>query len=193
MKILTFKLGMCIEEVDSFLLAAGRIVCLDNFIGNYNEIELLPLFDKHRGQIIFLTIAYDRTLKYVSEEFLRYCQYLNLNRIAVLADGAELTEDPSTIDEVEYTLQRFSPDNRYSPLLREMLNEFGYNNGLVDQKCYTISAEQDLCGALAFDILPYCVDVLKIAPYNCSERFQKYAGDKGRCMSKSLFRRWFAL
>jgi hypothetical protein len=68
---------------------------LDNFIGNCNETELLPLFDNYRDKVIFLTVAYDRTIYYVSREFLRYCHYLNLNRIAALSINAELTEDPS--------------------------------------------------------------------------------------------------
>lgn len=190
--ILNFKQGTSIEEVDKFLNSAGRIACLDNFIGNYNETELISLFDKHRGQIIFLTIAYDRTLKYVSEEFLRHSQYLNLNRIAAFSVRSELTEDPSCLDEIECTPQMVSPVNRYSQLLREMLNEFGYHKGLVEQKCNIISNETELCGFLAFDILPYCVDVLKIAPFSCSGRFNKYAGEQGKFPHKVLFKRWFS-
>lgn len=191
-KTLVFSKDLLIDDVESFLSSAGRLVCLDNFIGNCNETELLPLFDNHRDKVIFLTVAYDRTIHYVSREFLRYCQYLNLNRIAALTANAELTEDPSTIEEVEFKPQGISQDNRYSSLLREMLGEFGFLQSLIEQKSTAISNEQDLCRMLAFDVLPYCVDVLQIAPYNTSERLIKYAGDAGRCSYKNLFKGWFA-
>lgn len=191
-KTLVFNKDLSTDDIDKFLLSAKRVVCLDNFIGNYNETELLPLFDIHRDKVTFLTVAYDRTINYVSGEFLRYCQYLNLNRISALSANAELTEDPSTVEEVEFEPQGLSQNNRYSSLLREMLGEFGFLQCLVEQKCAAISNEQDLCRVLAFDVLPYCVDVLQIAPYNTSERFLKYAGDTGRCPYKNLFKGWFS-
>jgi len=191
-KMLSFSKDPSIDDLDSFLSSAGRVVCLDNFIGNCNETELLSLFDNHRDKVIFLTVAYDRTIHYVSREFLRYCQYLNLNRIAVLSDNAELTEDPSTVEEVEFNPRKISHDNRYSFLLREMLGEFGFLQNLIEQKCAAISDEQDLWRVMAFDVLPYCVDVLQIAPYNTSERLIKYAGDAGRCAYRNLFKGWFA-
>ena len=156
-----------------------------------NETELLPLFDKHRDKVIFLTVAYDRTLHYVSGEFLRYCQYLNLNRISALSTHAELTEDPSTVVEVEFQPQGICHYSRYSNILREMLGEFDFLQSMIEQKCTAISDEQDLCRTLAFDVLPYCVDVLQVAPYNTSERLLKYAGDAGKCPYKNLFKRWF--
>lgn len=191
-KALTFKNGLSIQVIDDFLSADGRVVCLDNFIGNFNETELIPLFNKYRNKIIFLTVAYDRTLYFVPEEFLKYCHYLNLNRIEALSFNAELTEDPSTVEEIEGVSQRGNPDSRYSLLLREMLGEFEVGQSLAVYKSDYISNEQDLCRALAFDVLPYCIDVLQVAPYNASERLIKYAGDAGRCPYKNLFKGWFA-
>lgn len=190
-KTLTYCKDLSIDDVNRFLSSAERIVCLDNFIGNCNETELLPLFDGHKNKVIFLTVAYDRTMYYISRECLRYCQYLNLNRIVALSANVELTEDPSTVEEVEWEPQGISRENRYASLLREILGEFGFLQGLVEQKCTAISDEQDLCRILAFDVLPYCVDVLQIAPYNTSERLNKYAGDAGRCSYKKLFKGWF--
>lgn len=190
-KTLIFSEDLSIDDVYSFLSSTERVVCLDNFIGNYNETQLLPLFDNHRDKIIVLTVAYDRTINYVSGEFLRYCHYLNLNRITALCANTELTEDPSTIEEMEFEPKGLSQGNRYSYILREILGEFGFLPCMIEQKCVTIFDEQDLCRVLTFDILPYCVDVLHIAPYNTSERFAKYAGDNGRCPYKNLFREWF--
>jgi hypothetical protein len=191
-KTLTFKEDISVQIADDFLSTDGRVVCFDNFIGNFNETELLPLFDHHKDKVIFLTVAYDKTLNYVSEELLRYCYYLNLNRIRALVTDSILTEDPSTVEEIEVDLQRISLDTRHSLLLKELLREFSNRESLIESRCISVYTEQDLCRVLAFDVLPYCVDVLEIAPYKVSERFVKYAGDAGRCPYKNLFKEWFA-
>jgi hypothetical protein len=192
-KTLAFNKGISAEEVNRFLSLDGRIVCLDNLLGNFNETELLSLFEKHRDKIIFLTVAYDRTIHYISKEFLRYCHYLNVNRIKALTVNTALTEDPSTIVEVDFAPQWADAENRYSKLLREVLRELDFPQGIIEQKCAAVSDEQDVCRLLAFDVLPYCTDVLQIAPYYSSERLLKYAGDAGRCPYKELFKDWFAL
>ncbi|AJQ25678.1 hypothetical protein [Pelosinus fermentans] len=192
-KTLIFNKDISTEEVSHFLSLGARIVCLDNFLGNFNETELLPLFEKYRDKIIFLTVAYDRTINYISKEFLRYCHYLNVNRIKALTANAHLTEDPSTIVEVDFDPQWAGVENRYSNLLREVLRELGFPQSLIEKKCTTVFNEQDLCQLLVFDVLPYCADVLQIAPYNTSERLLKYAGDDGRCPCKKLLKEWFAL
>lgn len=190
-KTLVFSNAVSAIEVNQFLSSGNRIVCLDNFIGNFNETELIPLFDMHKDKIVFLTVPYDRTVYLVAREFIHYCQYLNLNRITALSGDATLTEDPSKIDEIEYIPQRKPPDRNYSNLGREILRELGFSQILTEQKSAVISNEQGLCRLLAFDILPYCVDVLKVAPFNTSERLVKYAGDSGRCQYKKLFKEWF--
>lgn len=189
---LTYSRDISAQEIEALLSADERVVCLDNFIGNYNETELLALLGRHRNKVVFLTLAYDRTLRYIPYEFFRYCHYLNLNRIQTLAINADLTEDPSVFKETEADMPKASPDVRYSPQLKEMLNEFGLSRSLVAHKCAHISNEQDLCSTLAFDVLPYCIDVLQIKPFAVSERLAKYAGDRGRCTYKNLFKEWFA-
>ncbi len=190
---LIFSNGISTDEVQRFLSSCGRMVHLDNFIGNFNETELLPLFEKHRDKIIFVSVAYDRTIHYISKEFLRYCQYLNVNRIKALAVNATLTEDPSKIAEVDYEPQWAKVENRYSTILKEILRELGFPQSLIEIKCSSIFNEHDLTQMLAFDLLPYCTDVLKINPYNTSERLLKYAGNAGRCQHKKLLMEWFAV
>lgn len=189
---LTYNKDISAQEIESFLSWEARIVCLDGFLGNYSETELLALFERHRNKIIFLTLAYDRTLRFVPYEIFRYCHYLNLNRIQTLSARAASTEDPSVFEEIEAETQEANPDTRYSPLLKEILDEFGLSQSVAAGRRAYISNEQDLCRALVFDILPYCADVLQIAPFVISERLDKYAGDKGRCSYKNLFKEWFA-
>ena len=189
---LTYNKDISAEDIEAFLSREARVVCLDGFLGNYSETELLALLERHRNKIIFLTLAYDRTLQYVPYEIFRYCHYLNLNRIQTLSMSADITEDPSAVEESEADIPEANSDARFSPLLKDVLNELGLSPGLTPHKCVRISNEQDLCCALVFDILPYCTDVLQIAPFAVSERLVKYAGDKGRCTYKNLFKEWFA-
>lgn len=180
------------KTIESFLSQDKRIVCLDNFIGNYNETNLVTICDKHKDKIIFLTVAYDRTLCYVPVELMIYCRYLNLNRIGAFVGDQQLTEDPSVVDELETIYTSSVSDARWSAVLKEILEELGVRGALSAYMSSLITDESSLCCLLAFDVLPYCVDVLKTAPFNTSERLVKYAGDSGRCLYKDLFRRWFA-
>lgn len=190
--MLVFNKDITADEVERFLSSSERIVCLDNFIGNFNETELLPLFENYSDKIIFLTVAYDRTIRYISQEFLRYCHYLNVNRIKALSVHATLSEDPSTIAEADCEPQWSGTESRYSTILKEILHELGFPQSLIEQKCTTILNEQDSAQILAFDVLPYCIDVLQINPFNTSERLLKYVGVSGRFPHKELFVRWFA-
>jgi hypothetical protein len=191
-KTMSYSQDLTAEKISGFLLSSERVVCLDNFIGNYNETELIPLIERHCDKIIFLTVAYDRTLRYVSKEVLRYCYYINANRIGSLSINTELSEDPSTIAEQSYVSQSVQGENRFRNILKEILRELGYPQSLIEHNCEYIANEQDLCQSLAFDILPYCTDVLQVRPYNTSERLLKYAGKDGRCPQKNLLTRWFA-
>lgn len=188
---LTYNKDISTPEIGKFLSENARVVCLDGFLGNYNETELLALLEQHRNKIIFLTLAYDRTLRFMPYEMFRYCHYLNLNRIQTLSISCDLTEDPSVFEETQNDILEAIPDDRYSPLLKEILNELGLNQGLMAQKYAQISNEQNLCSTLAFSVLPYCTDVLQISPFLISERLVKYAGDRGRCSYKKLLKEWF--
>lgn len=191
-KVISYSQDVTAEKISEFLSSSNRVVCLDNFIGNYNETELIPLMEKHSDKIVFLTIIYDRTLHYLPKEFLRYCHYFNANRIGALSVNTELTEDPSTIAEYSYIPQSIHGGSRSRNIFREILRELSYPKSLIEHNCESIANEQDLSQSLAFDILPYCTDVLQIKPYNTSERLLKYAGADGRCPQKDLLVRWFA-
>ena len=190
--VLEFAPDITEHEITDFLSQERRIVCLDNFIGNYNETKLLTICDKHRDKIIFLTVTYDRTLTYVPQELLKYCNYLNLDRIVAFSGDINLTEAPTAIEEGDVLHTTITSDARWSTVLKEILGELGISDTLSMYKSSTVTDEMHMCKLLAFDVLPYCVDVLKISPFHTSQRLVKYAGESGRCMYKDLFRRWFA-
>jgi hypothetical protein len=70
--------------------------------------------------------------------------------------------------------------------------ELDFRQSLVERYCSYVKNEDDLCRLLAFEILPYCTDVLQINPYNISNQLNKYAGHAGRCPIKNLLLGWFA-
>jgi len=179
------------DEIEEFLSSENRILCLDNFIGNFDEMILTMICERHKDKIVFITIAYEKTLRYVPEAFFKYCHYLNANRIEAFAQPRELTEDPSFVEETETDGAVVAVDVTWASLLKDILEEIGVCGEVAVYKTSLISGEKALIQLLAFDILPYCVDVLNISPYTVSARLNKYAGDKGRCAYKELFRRWF--
>ncbi len=189
--VLEFVSDVTEKVIDRFLSQNNRIVCLDNFIGNYNETILITICERHRDKIIFLTVAYDKTLYFVPNELMKYCHYLNLNRIAVFSNSKELTEAPFSMDEIETEIVSIVPNDRWSVVFKEILEELGIHGSLSVYKSSLIGDELNLCRLLAFDVLPYCTDVLKINPFNVSERLGKYVIDSGRCQYKDLFKRWF--
>jgi hypothetical protein len=191
--VIEFASDVTERKIEDFLSQDSRIVCLDNFIGNFNETLLLTICDRHKDKIIFLTVTYDRTLFYVARELMKYCCYLNINRITAFAGNVRLTVEPSMLEEEEVVPVKIAPDTRWSTVLKEILDEFEICSASSVHKSSLITDEYSLCRSLAFDVLPYCIDVLKIAPYNASERLIRYAGDGGRCSYRSLFRRWFVV
>lgn len=188
---LVFEPNISVETISDFLSSKNRIVCLDNFIGHFDETILFTICERHKDKIIVLTVTYDRTLKYVPEEFLMYCNYLNINRIDAFTQTKEVTEDPSTIEEIEVSDFTIIPNTKWAKLLKDILEELGMSKVLSTYFISQIADEESFIRILAFNILPYCVDVLNISPYDISERLNKYAGDNGRCCCKKLFRRWF--
>jgi hypothetical protein len=180
------------SETLNNVLVSGRIVCLDNYIGNSNETELLPIVEKHRNRIIFLTVAYERSLHYVSDEFLCYCNYLNINRIAAFSAVKTLNEDSSTIDEAEYESSSGSIDQRSALILREILNDLEYPCPMVEQLCAEVSSSDDLDRILLFSVLPYSKDVRCVNPYNASARLQKHVTDDRRGSLRGIYEDWFS-
>lgn len=189
---MAFTIDITEIAIDSFLSQEKRVLCLDNFIGNFNETILVAICERHRDKIIFLTVAYDHTLAYVADEFLRYCHYINLNQIAIFAEPNELTEEPSFMDEESVPIIHVESDSRWASALKNICEEFGFFGGVATYKSSHVTNEFCFCQQLVFDILPYCRDVLKIEPFNTSESLIKYAGSNGRCRYKDLFRRWFS-
>jgi hypothetical protein len=188
---LTFSENINENNIIEFLEKNNRIVCFDNFIGNFNEMILLTITDKYKDCIIFFTILYDRTLSYLSEEFIKYCQYLNLNRIETFSKTPYLNGLSDIPEEVIITKTDKINNIRLSTSLKNILLELGFSESMSIYISSHIKKKDDLFQLLAFNIIPYCVDVLKIKPFHMSEKLNISVGKISSCPYKDLFINWF--
>ena len=176
------------KAITKTLLNCGRIVVLDNFLGNYNESVLLSLLERFKNKIIFLTVTYDGTLRYLSEEFFSYCNYVNLSNIPAFSAFVDPDEDPSIVEEKEYSYEDSPKTNRYVSILNSIMKELGYSKTIVNIRASKVANDTSLCGYLLFDVLPFFVDVQLKNPFNYSETLQRYVE---KCPYKNVFEEWF--
>lgn len=162
------------RSLREFLRNSGRIVVLDNFLGNYNDSVLLSIIDDYKNKIVFLTYSYSKTLRYISEEVYAYCFFIGTTKIPELSIGAFPSISPSIIDEESYIPEPKYYSNRFSTVLRSILKELSYIDKVINSKLIGICDERHLCEILAFDIIPYCFDIRSINPLNYSQTLQKF-------------------
>lgn len=190
---LIFTEHIKVKHIVDFLNDSGRVVCLDGFLGNYNEIELFEILMQYRNKIIFLSVQYEKTLKYVPVEILTYCEYLNVLRFPEMAIVHNIDEDPAFLEEYEYEIDDYFLDARISKITRQILEEIGFEYQVITKYLSQITGEEDLNQALLFSILPYVRDVMTENPYLLSKRLEKYAGEQGRAPYKDIILRWFGI
>ena len=182
-----------LEDVKGFLdNTSNRVVCIEGFVGNYNMIELLQLLVQYRNKIIIITYMCDRTLNYIPIELLAYALYINIDEFKSFFNVKEITEDPSSLEEESYSYVSESfEETRYQRIFKEISLECGLPKDAINFILDSIDSEEYMNSALLFTILPYIVKVLRVNPYNYSNRLRKYAGEFGRCPNKRLMLEWF--
>ena len=181
------------QDIKEFLEGTPeRVICIDGFVGNINEMEMLPVLEQYRNKIIILTYMYDRTLNYTPSELLTYVRYINVDEFKPLLRIKDITEDPSEVQEETYAYQTgSSSENRYQKIFKEIGEQCGLAKDVVNSIADSIKDEEYMNAALMFTLLPYLSKVLRIKPYNYSKRLQKYAGESGKCPHKNILLGWF--
>ena len=192
--ILTYSSEEDLKNIREFLTnTLDRVVCIDGFIGNCNEIELLSIIEEYRDKIIILTYRYDRTLNYIPMEFLSYVQYINVDEFKPLMRIKHLTEDPSEIVEESYSISSEAfVESRYHRIFKEISEECGLSKDVINSMSDLIDSEQYMNSVLMFTVLPYISKVTRLNPYKQSKRLQKYAGEAGKCPNKEIMWGWFS-
>lgn len=190
---LTYSGSANVQEIEAFILSnTEKVICLDGYIGNCNEMELIPVLEHHNDRIFILTYMYDKTLKFIPYEILSYVNFINLDSFDSILRIKNLTEEPSTMRMIPYTHRNENQgDSRSRKILKEIAEECGFSEDVISVMSDNVESEAAMDEILMFSLLPYVAKVLELNPYNCSKRLQNYAGDKGRCSKKEFLIRWF--
>lgn len=166
----------------------GRIVMLDNFLGNYNETILITILDRFKSKIIILTVTYEKTLSYLPKDFLAYSYYVNLSHIPSFGKALITDEEPSVIEEKENERARIIAPNRFHDIIISIAEELGFSRLLSEKASEFITDDLSACATLAFYLIPYVDEVLGKNAFNTSESLQRYASHSPY---KALFEEWF--
>lgn len=178
------------KHICTALNMSGRIVVLENFLGNYNETLLLSILDKFKAKITILSATYEKTLFYLPRDFLAYCHYINLSRLSGFARATIPDEDPSILTEKEITQVAFPAKNRYQDIVRSIALELGFSRLVSDKITEFVYDDKSACAVLSLSIIPYLSDVMGKNAFNVSETLQRYIN---RCPYKKVFEEWFAV
>lgn len=190
---LLYTEGAGVQKISEFLAdTPDRVVYIDGFIGNCNEMELIPVLEQYRNKIIILTYMYDQTLSFVPNEILSSVHFISADVFSTVLRIRDITEDPS---EVKETLSAYKSsaegDSRSQKIFCEIACECGLRTDTACTMADMIEDENHLNEMLMFTLLPYVSKVFGKNPYNCSKRLQRYAGEAGRCTKKDILMRWF--
>lgn len=190
--IIPYKKDITSKDIQAILETDSRILVFDSFIGNYSEMELLPILRGAKRKIIIVTAEYDKTIAFLlPEEVLLSCIYINANNIPELLSLNGLDEDPSSLKE-ELALPLYEePNNRVKRLCKEIMSELGFPSVVTNAFAERMTSEEILDEFLAFSVIPYSIGAYGISPYNASARLNKYAGFSGKCAHKELLIGWY--
>lgn len=190
---LLYSEGAGVQKVKEFLAdTPDRVVCIDGFIGNCNEMELIPALEQYRNKIIILTYMFDQTLSFVPYEILSSVHFISADVFSSILRIRDITEDPSEVKEISYSYKSNArTDGRLQKIFYEIACECGLGKDTACVMADMIEDENHLNEMLMFTLLPYVSKVLGKNPYNCSKRLQRYAGEAGRCPKKDILMRWF--
>ena len=173
--------GITTDRIHHFISDAGRIVVIDNFIGNYNETLLMPLLEKHKDKIIFITTATNRSLNYVSDEFLRYFIYLNCEIVEPIVSNQVIENHENPIEEMEREDTGGIFGERYLKTMIEITRELTIPQSLAAFSCGKLKNHDDIYKMLVFSILPYSRFVKRDSPFSMSQKLTRYVDRRQHC------------
>lgn len=189
----SYKEGLGVSDIVEFLASTpDRVVCIDGFVGNCNELELIPALEQFKNKILFFTYMFERTLKYVPYETLSYCHYINADAFGSVLTVKNISEEPSEMIEKPYMeVSDKAFDRRSRKIFVEIASECGFSDDVANSIAERIDNEESMIEMLLFTLLPYIKKILGENPYCCSKRLQRYAGETGPCAQKEIIMRWF--
>lgn len=177
--------GVNLAEINGVLESSGRVVYLDNFIGNFNETLLFPLLQKYNDKIVIISAMYNKMFRYLPQDILEYCSYLNFSRekIDTLDDW-----DPYQIEEMIVQDLPLRLENAATIVLEGIMRDLKFSRAVCEIKSRGI--ENHICthAVLIYEILPYMTEVLGVNPFKISERLLNYIQ---KSSYRQLVEKWF--
>ncbi len=182
-KHIVFDETLILDKIAYEIDSAPRIIYLDNFIGNYPETFLIPLFNSFKDKIIIISAAYNKMFKYVSPDFLQYSSYINLDRYKLSGDFKGAPED---IEE-NHTNMNKERNETASYAFSYILQDLHFSQQVIDARLNYVFNHMDVNGVLLYEIVPYCVDVINNNPFSDCRRLVEYCNRS----VEQLINRWF--
>lgn len=187
--VLSYETSISDSDIIEFLNDSGRIVLLDNFIGNYNETVILSILEQYKNKIVFLSTSFEGTVKYLSNEIFGYCTYINISSIHCFYGKSSLDEPATVFDEAVVSLN--ACNNVSTRQLERILTELSIPIEISANGKYYVYDEITLIGYLYFFLFPFCMNVLRINPFNYSKTIQKLVSESGKSKYRELFKKWY--
>ena len=186
---LYYEASITESDIISFLQNSNRIVLFNNFIGNYNDTLLLSILEKFKNKIVFISTAYENSLRYVSEEFFEYVTYLGVSCFNCFEKNLKPDEDPYECDEI--IAHSSTINNIYSKRIDKIISEISASLRIENNGKQFVTDDSSLAGYLYFSLMPYCEIILGVNPFNYSKTMQKFFAENGRSTYKDIFKRWY--
>ena len=173
------------EDIVKAILQSTRIIILRNFLGNYDEIELIALIKKFSNKIIIIDYAYNQTLQYLPLELFEYCIFLDLSKFPVMGKETVIEED-SAIQKEEINRRKANVNMLESKKIIEIMRDLNYKNLAIDS--IPITSEELGLQMLLFSVLPLWSFRNHLDARNQSEKLQTYIK---RSHFRTLINNWF--
>lgn len=168
---ITYFDGIKLRDIITAVENGGRIIYLDNFIGNYNETVLISLLSIYMDKMIVISAMYDKMFMYVTSDILRDCNYINLQRLN-LADNINF--DSCVCEEQISEYKKVLIDNAPTSALISILRDLKLNEQVRTSLSINVNSHTDSDAILTFGVLPYLVDVRGETPFENSDRLLSY-------------------
>jgi hypothetical protein len=185
---LTYSSELTSEDIRSVVRGEDKIIVLDNFLGNYDEMQLLSMISGIKNKIFFLTLSYDKTIRYLPEEILVYCNYLNVNNMEDLLQGNRTAEETFNIEVRENELEPIVVNKKMLNYCTDIMKELDFKNVNVKSFSAKMKDETILTTSLLFSLLPYNLFFDEMSPFNKSGHLWKFVANS---RYKNIFLRWF--
>ena len=183
--IVNYYDGIENEFIISSMEHSKRIVVLRNFLGNYDETQLLSITQQFPSKIIIIDYMYDHTLQFLPQDFFEYCLYLDLSVFPQFGRSLMIKEDPSTFDEEEYN-KPLERTTIFYKKFAKLTCDLGVSRLAVT--CSNIDSEEKACAFLLFSVLPYWQRKNQMDARVYSETIQTYIDHSNY---RELINKWY--